>query len=102
MDIELLILHLKHFVATHGFTEDLPGRKAKLIEEVEELIEAIHLGTPHDIIKECADVCLICFHIMLICGCRNPLWAMFNKIQEVSARPHYQQMRRDRLPVERM
>lgn len=92
MQIDTLLLSLNQFIRRHGIPDDLPSRKEKLIEEVRELIEAIDSKDTKNIKKEAADVAIVVFHIMMICGAPNPLWPMWRKILEVSKRAHYREI----------
>jgi NTP pyrophosphatase (non-canonical NTP hydrolase) len=86
IDWSLFHLHLIRFIKDHGITWDLAGRKVKLQEEVDELYEALDSGSYANIISEACDVIIICFHILLVCGVKNPLWTCFMKLEEVRAR----------------
>ncbi len=91
MTEDLFKKHLNNFIAKHGITSDLTCRHNKLECEVSELDEAILDGDKAEIIKEAADVAIIAFHIMCICGVTSPLHTMFLKLEEVAVRPKYQQ-----------
>ena len=85
--IDIFLSHLRIFIREHGITDDMEGRKIKLLEEAGELYAALDSGIVKDIISEACDVICVCFHILLICGVSNPLWACFLKLEEVTARP---------------
>ena len=87
MDCNLFLLHLKEFVSRHGISEDIPSRIDRLFREATELDEA---EGDEAIRKEAADVAIIAFHIMMLAGSANPLYTMYQKLQEVAAREKYQ------------
>jgi hypothetical protein len=102
MDSTLFCTHLNQFMESHGISTDLWERSQKLTDEATELDDAIFYSQGNEAIaKEAADVAIIAFHIMLLCGSNDPLWRMFKKLEEVAARPAYQDIRHKLMEAQR-
>ncbi len=91
IDTGFFVHYLKDFVERHGISDNLLSRFVKLSEEVKKLDEAILAGDKEEIAKEAADVAIIAFHVMIICGVM-PLTIMYCKLNEVASRPKYKRL----------
>ena len=93
MQIDLFMLHLREFFDTHGISKAVDARVEKCFEEDKELQLAYDYSDIEGLKNEALDRLITALALLDSLGVKCPLFAAYQKLVEVAARPEYKRMR---------